>query len=251
MPAQWQVSDGKALCPEETLRPVSLAPSLSSGTSLSHRSFFHPLCLPPSCYFVKSPENIINEISQPCHLWFSATTGEEENSPTFIHSDAAAVCGGEGRGKHSAQLLCPGKPKTNDQLAQRRGGACNQLKILGCRLSLRRFFTFLHVTDIPVGCREHTLLASPHGTHCTRIDINTWKTKKKLDGVSFVSDLKVHDGSLTILGITRDDRGAYTCRAYSDQGEVLHTTRLLVQGKASRTAAGVVDQSIPDRVIRL
>ncbi|XP_061638469.1 protein turtle homolog B isoform X1 [Phyllopteryx taeniolatus] len=39
-----------------------------------------------------------------------------------------------------------------------------------------------------------------------------------------------HDGSLTILGITRDDRGAYTCRAYSDQGEVLHTTRLLVQG---------------------
>ncbi|CAG08907.1 unnamed protein product [Tetraodon nigroviridis] len=43
---------------------------------------------------------------------------------------------------------------------------------------------------------------------------------------------KVHDGSLTILGITRDDRGAYTCRAYSDQGEVLHTTRLLVQGIA-------------------
>uniref|UniRef100_A0A8C7WMN8 Immunoglobulin superfamily member 9B n=1 Tax=Oryzias sinensis TaxID=183150 RepID=A0A8C7WMN8_9TELE len=40
----------------------------------------------------------------------------------------------------------------------------------------------------------------------------------------------VHDGSLTILAITRDDRGAYTCRAYSDQGEVLHTTRLLVQG---------------------
>lgn len=44
---------------------------------------------------------------------------------------------------------------------------------------------------------------------------------------------QVHDGSLTILGITRDDRGAYTCRAYSDQGEVLHTTRLLVQGTAS------------------
>lgn len=41
---------------------------------------------------------------------------------------------------------------------------------------------------------------------------------------------QVHDGSLTVLGITRDDRGAYTCRAYSDQGEVLHTTRLLVQG---------------------
>lgn len=45
-----------------------------------------------------------------------------------------------------------------------------------------------------------------------------------------VLSLQVHDGSLTILGITRDDRGAYTCRAYSDQGEVLHTTRLLVQG---------------------
>ncbi|XP_047247474.1 protein turtle homolog B isoform X1 [Girardinichthys multiradiatus] len=44
------------------------------------------------------------------------------------------------------------------------------------------------------------------------------------------SKYSVHDGSLTILGITRDDRGAYTCRAYSDQGEVLHTTRLLVQG---------------------
>ncbi|KAJ0063719.1 hypothetical protein NL108_006656 [Boleophthalmus pectinirostris] len=44
------------------------------------------------------------------------------------------------------------------------------------------------------------------------------------------SKYSVHDGSLTILAITRDDRGAYTCRAYSDQGEVLHTTRLLVQG---------------------
>ena len=47
------------------------------------------------------------------------------------------------------------------------------------------------------------------------------------------TSLQVHDGSLTILGITRDDRGAYTCRAYSDQGEVLHTTRLLVQGTVS------------------
>ncbi|XP_041923382.1 protein turtle homolog B isoform X2 [Alosa sapidissima] len=37
-------------------------------------------------------------------------------------------------------------------------------------------------------------------------------------------------GSLTVLAITRDDRGAYTCRAHSDQGEALHTTRLLVQG---------------------
>lgn len=49
---------------------------------------------------------------------------------------------------------------------------------------------------------------------------------------------QVHDGSLTILGITRDDRGAYTCRAYSDQGEVLHTTRLLVQGTASIRVVG-------------
>ncbi|XP_068572104.1 protein turtle homolog B isoform X1 [Cebidichthys violaceus] len=52
------------------------------------------------------------------------------------------------------------------------------------------------------------------------------------EGEELATDAKysVHDGSLTILGITRDDRGAYTCRAYSDQGEVLHTTRLLVQG---------------------
>uniref|UniRef100_A0A8C2X387 Immunoglobulin superfamily member 9B n=1 Tax=Cyclopterus lumpus TaxID=8103 RepID=A0A8C2X387_CYCLU len=52
------------------------------------------------------------------------------------------------------------------------------------------------------------------------------------EGEELATDTKysVHDGSLTILGITRDDRGAYTCRAYSDQGEVLHTTRLLVQG---------------------
>uniref|UniRef100_A0A8C9ZX81 Immunoglobulin superfamily member 9B n=1 Tax=Sander lucioperca TaxID=283035 RepID=A0A8C9ZX81_SANLU len=52
------------------------------------------------------------------------------------------------------------------------------------------------------------------------------------EGEELASNTKysVHDGSLTILAITRDDRGAYTCRAYSDQGEVLHTTRLLVQG---------------------
>ncbi|XP_042566265.1 protein turtle homolog B [Clupea harengus] len=37
-------------------------------------------------------------------------------------------------------------------------------------------------------------------------------------------------GSLTVLAITREDRGAYTCRAHSDQGEAVHTTRLLVQG---------------------
>lgn len=42
---------------------------------------------------------------------------------------------------------------------------------------------------------------------------------------------QVSDGSLTVLSITREDRGAYTCRAYSIQGEAVHTTRLLVQGE--------------------
>ncbi|XP_061557874.1 protein turtle homolog B-like isoform X4 [Phycodurus eques] len=41
---------------------------------------------------------------------------------------------------------------------------------------------------------------------------------------------KVFDGSLTVQSITREDRGAYTCRAFSPQGEAIHTTRLLVQG---------------------
>lgn len=41
---------------------------------------------------------------------------------------------------------------------------------------------------------------------------------------------QVSDGSLTVLSITREDRGAYTCRAFSPQGEAVHTTRLLVQG---------------------
>ncbi|XP_053504184.1 protein turtle homolog B [Ictalurus furcatus] len=41
---------------------------------------------------------------------------------------------------------------------------------------------------------------------------------------------KVSDGSLKVLSISRQDRGAYTCRAYSVQGEAIHTTRLLVQG---------------------
>lgn len=43
--------------------------------------------------------------------------------------------------------------------------------------------------------------------------------------------VQVSDGSLTVLSITREDRGAYTCRAFSPQGEAIHTTRLLVQGK--------------------
>ncbi|XP_056587685.1 protein turtle homolog B isoform X2 [Triplophysa dalaica] len=44
------------------------------------------------------------------------------------------------------------------------------------------------------------------------------------------SKYKVSDGSLTLFSINREDRGAYTCRAYSEQGEAVHTTRLLVQG---------------------
>uniref|UniRef100_A0A672SPQ7 Immunoglobulin superfamily member 9B n=1 Tax=Sinocyclocheilus grahami TaxID=75366 RepID=A0A672SPQ7_SINGR len=50
------------------------------------------------------------------------------------------------------------------------------------------------------------------------------------DPVQDSSKYKVSDGSLTIVSISREDRGAYTCRAYSEQGEVIHTTRLLVQG---------------------
>jgi len=34
-----------------------------------------------------------------------------------------------------------------------------------------------------------------------------------------------------VLSVSREDRGAYTCRAYSIQGEAVHTTRLLVQGE--------------------
>lgn len=56
-------------------------------------------------------------------------------SSTFIHGDAGAIRGGEGRGKHCAKLLCPGKSKTNDQLAEGGGGACNQRKILGKKIS--------------------------------------------------------------------------------------------------------------------
>ena len=41
---------------------------------------------------------------------------------------------------------------------------------------------------------------------------------------------QVSDGSLTVTSVSREDRGAYTCRAYSIQGEAIHTTHLLVQG---------------------
>lgn len=49
--------------------------------------------------------------------------------------------------------------------------------------------------------------------------------------LSFVSPWsQVSDGSLTVRSVSREDRGAYTCRAYSIQGEAVHTTHLLVQG---------------------
>ncbi|XP_015193152.2 protein turtle homolog B isoform X1 [Lepisosteus oculatus] len=56
----------------------------------------------------------------------------------------------------------------------------------------------------------------------------SWLREGQLLGDS--GKYKVSDGSLTVLSISREDRGAYTCRAYSIQGEAIHTTRLLVQG---------------------
>ncbi|KAL0994526.1 hypothetical protein UPYG_G00123500 [Umbra pygmaea] len=56
----------------------------------------------------------------------------------------------------------------------------------------------------------------------------SWLREGKL--VEDSGKYKVSDGSLTVLMVSREDRGAYTCRAYSIQGEVAHTTRLLVQG---------------------
>ncbi|XP_009889124.1 PREDICTED: protein turtle homolog B [Charadrius vociferus] len=58
--------------------------------------------------------------------------------------------------------------------------------------------------------------------------IVTWLKEGDLLGPN--GKYQVSDGSLTVLSITRQDRGAYTCRAYSIQGEAVHTTRLLVQG---------------------
>ncbi|KAB1255062.1 Protein turtle-like protein B [Camelus dromedarius] len=49
---------------------------------------------------------------------------------------------------------------------------------------------------------------------------------------------QVSDGSLTVTSVSREDRGAYTCRAYSIQGEAMHTTHLLVQGEALPGACG-------------
>ncbi|CAM5121158.1 unnamed protein product [Natator depressus] len=58
--------------------------------------------------------------------------------------------------------------------------------------------------------------------------IVTWLREGDLLGAS--GKYQVSDGSLTVVSISREDRGAYTCRAYSIQGEAVHTTRLLVQG---------------------
>ncbi|KAJ6634108.1 hypothetical protein lerEdw1_014141 [Lerista edwardsae] len=56
----------------------------------------------------------------------------------------------------------------------------------------------------------------------------TWLKEGDLLGAN--NKYQVSDGSLTVRSISRNDRGAYTCRAYSIQGEAVHTTRLLVQG---------------------
>uniref|UniRef100_A0A8C0EUT3 Immunoglobulin superfamily member 9B n=1 Tax=Bubo bubo TaxID=30461 RepID=A0A8C0EUT3_BUBBB len=58
--------------------------------------------------------------------------------------------------------------------------------------------------------------------------IVTWLKEGDLLGDN--GKYQVSDGSLTVLSISREDRGPYTCRAYSIQGEAVHTTRLLVQG---------------------
>ncbi|XP_010001193.1 PREDICTED: protein turtle homolog B [Chaetura pelagica] len=58
--------------------------------------------------------------------------------------------------------------------------------------------------------------------------IVTWLKEGELLGAN--GKYQVSDGSLTVLSVSREDRGAYTCRAYSIQGEAVHTTRLLVQG---------------------
>ena len=52
-------------------------------------------------------------------------------SPSYFYDHAPTVCGGQGGGQHTADLLRPGKPQTNDQLAEGGGGACNQWKIHG------------------------------------------------------------------------------------------------------------------------
>ncbi|KAE8588586.1 hypothetical protein XENTR_v10022623 [Xenopus tropicalis] len=56
----------------------------------------------------------------------------------------------------------------------------------------------------------------------------TWKR----DGVTLESGDKVQasNGSLSIVGVERGNAGVYTCHAFSDEGEVTHTSRVLVQG---------------------
>ncbi|XP_069584868.1 protein turtle homolog A [Ranitomeya imitator] len=42
--------------------------------------------------------------------------------------------------------------------------------------------------------------------------------------------IQVNNGSLRIVGVQRSHAGAYTCYAVSEEGEVTHTSRVLVQG---------------------
>ncbi|KAM4690986.1 LOW QUALITY PROTEIN: protein turtle homolog A [Rhinophrynus dorsalis] len=42
--------------------------------------------------------------------------------------------------------------------------------------------------------------------------------------------IQVNNGSLRIVGVDRSTAGVYTCHAFSDEGEVTHTSRVLVQG---------------------
>ncbi|KAM4662981.1 protein turtle homolog A [Discoglossus pictus] len=42
--------------------------------------------------------------------------------------------------------------------------------------------------------------------------------------------IQVNNGSLRIVGVERSTAGVYTCHASSDEGEVTHTSRVLVQG---------------------
>lgn len=52
-------------------------------------------------------------------------------SPSHFYDHTPTVCGGQGGGQHTADLLRPGKPQTHHQLAEGGGGACSQWKIQG------------------------------------------------------------------------------------------------------------------------
>ncbi|KAG8449995.1 hypothetical protein GDO86_016615 [Hymenochirus boettgeri] len=42
--------------------------------------------------------------------------------------------------------------------------------------------------------------------------------------------IEVNNGSLRIVGVERSNAGVYTCHAFSQEGEITHTSRVLVQG---------------------